>query len=121
MHVMELSQDGELLDRESRVILDNGRSNFGLAWAQGPSLWTLSDIGGQWNVHLVDHRPGTEDMVAQGLFPAELGEIGEVRFPTLFVYSTVVDQSFFDSTQPRRPILLPKIEHKITYKIIHLN
>ena len=56
VHLQELGADGE-----SRVLLENGRSNFGLAWT-GPALDRLllvSDAdGGLWNVHELDHLGG---------------------------------------------------------------
>lgn len=78
---MELLDDGGAQFGKHRVLLDNGRSNFGLAWAPGPTLWTLSDIGGSWNVHGLDHLAESKEdtLDPKGLVPAGLGEIGDVR------------------------------------------
>ncbi|KAI3413636.1 hypothetical protein GPALN_011125 [Globodera pallida] len=75
VHLVELGRDGALLG-PSRTILDNGNSNFGLAWT-GTTLWTLSDIGGEWNIFRLDYSEGAKGIVGDGLVPEGFGEIGD--------------------------------------------
>ncbi|KAL3090150.1 hypothetical protein niasHS_006602 [Heterodera schachtii] len=75
VHLVELADDGTLRG-PSRTILDNGRSNFGLASTE-TALWTLSDVGGEWNIFRLDHSESAKGLLGDGLIPKGHGEIGD--------------------------------------------